>query len=404
MKTIFFYLLVICLSCSLFGCGEVSLGDRLEISPISATKTLITTIKTDKLIEVESPQGIRELGKSLDKYQPQVTIVNPKQAKLYTTNKIEVQLKVKDLPIFKNEEFGLGSHLNLILDNEPDRAIYNLEKPLVLENLTPGTHTLRLFAASPWNESFKNEGAYAQTTFHILTKTDNKNPDSTLPLLTYSQPQGTYSAEPIMLDFYLNKTAQKNLANKNQDLFIRVTVNGESFIVDNWQSIYISGFKQGNNWVQLELLDGEGNQIDNVFNNTIRLITYNPENKDTLAKLTTGELSVAEVRGIVDRDYQPKTDSIPEAIETPVVKSQKEKLPKSSSREKETTLAKPKVNNTPSVVLKDLKPIQKEVVEIKEPTLEIVPIPDKSESEQKMETKEETLATPKAESKETIAQ
>ena len=297
MKTIFSYLLVICLSLSLFGCGKISLSDRIEISPPSITKGVIATTTTDKLSEVAPPQVIQKLGKSLEKYRPQVSILNPKREKTYNENKIEVRLKVKNLPIFKNEEFGLGPHLHLILDNEPYQAIYDTEQPFVLENLAPGTHTLRVFASRPWHESFKNKEAYAQTTFHILTKTNKNNPDSNLPLLAYSRPQGTYSAEPIMLDFYLNQAAQKGL----NDEQIRVTVNGESFIVDDWRPLYIEGFKRGNNWVRLEFLDREGNQIENVFNNTIRLIAYNPEKKDTLAKLVTGELSEEEVRGIVEK-------------------------------------------------------------------------------------------------------
>lgn len=396
MKTIFFYLLVICLSCSLFGCGEVSLGDRLEISPISTNQPSITTIKTDKLRELEPPQGIQELGKSLKKYRPEVTIVNPKQEKLYTTNKIEVQLKVKDLPLFKNEEFGLGPHLHLILDNEPYQAIYSTEQPFVLDNLTPGTHTLRVFATRPWDESFKNEGAYAQTTFHILTKTDNNKPNSALPLLTYSQPNGIYSAEPIMLDFYLNQTAQKKLADKSQDLFIKVTVNGESFLVDDWYPLYLEGFKRGNNWVQLELLDREGNLIENAFNNTIRLITYNPEKKDTLAKLVTEKLSVAEVRGIVDKNYQPETVSVPEKIESPVVEPEKlevkEKEPevKPKSTEK-VSKVKPQANYTPPSVVEELNPTTEEIVETREPTLDVVPISEQSS--------EEKLVKPDVESK-----
>ena len=421
MKTIFFYLLVICLSCSLFGCGEVSIVDRLEISPRSTNKAVIATIKTDKLTEVAPPQAIQELGKSSEKYHPQVSIVNPKKDKSYTTNEIEVQLKVKDLPIFKNEEFGLGSHLNLILDNEPARAIYNLEKPLVLENLTPGTHTIRVLAARPWDESFKNNRAYAQTTFHVLTKTDDNNPDSTIPLLTYNHPNGTYGAEPIMLDFYLNQTARKNLDDKTQDLFIRVTVNGESFIINDWYPIYLEGFKRGNNWVQLELLDEEGNNIDNAFNNTIRLITYEPKNKDTLAKLITGELSVAEARGIVEENYQPETISLPEEVEAPMVepetleteeielevepevkseleveleiKPEAEVEPKSSANKEETTQVKSKVNYTPPAITDKLNPVTEEVVETREPTLNVVPIPEKSEEvEKEVEKTEETEA------------
>ena len=406
MKTIFFYLLVICFSCSLFGCGEVSLGDRLEISPRSISQVEIETTKTDRLSEVSPPLVIQQLGESLEKYQPEVSILNPKNEKIYTKNTIEVRLKVKDLPLFKNEKLGLGPHLHLILDNEPDRAIYNTEQPFVLENLTPGTHTLRVFAAKPWDESFKNNGAYAQTTFHILTKTEENNPDSTLPLLTYSRPNGTYSAEPIMLDFYLTNApshleAKKNPDDEIKDWHIKVTINGESFVVDDWKPIYLEGFKRGNNWVKLELIDREDNLIKNAFNKTIRLITYNPEKKDTLAKLVTEELSLAEVRGIVDSNYQPETISVPEKIEKPIVEPKKleieeiepkiepEVKPKSSESEEKASKVKPKVNYTPPSVTEELNPVTEEVVETREPTLEVVPIPEKvKEAEKTEETSE----------------
>ncbi len=393
MKTIFFYSLLIFLICSLFSCGEVSIGDRLEISPRSISPVAIETTKTARLSEVSPPPVIQELGKTLEKYQPKVSILNPKEDKVYDKNTIEVRLKVKDFPLFKNEKLGLGPHLQLILDNEPERAIYSVDRPLVLENLTPGTHTLRVFTSKPWNESFKNNGAYAQTIFHILTDTDENKPDSNLPLLTYNLPNGTYGAEPIMLDFYLTNApshleARKNPDDEIEDWHIKVTVNGESFLVDEWKPIYLEGFKRGNNWVKLELVDREGNLIKNVFNKTIRLITYNPDNKDTLAKLVTGKLSVAEVRGIVDQNYQPEPISVPEKIEKPAVEPKQleiEPEPKVKSKslesEEKESKVKPKVNYTPPSVVQELNPVTEEVVETREPTLDVVPIPKKSEEE-----------------------
>ena len=132
---------------------------------------------------------------ALEVYQPQVTIVTPQKDEVLQDSQVTVRFQVKDLPIFKDPEFELGPHLQVILDNEPYRAVYDLNQPLVLSDLSPGTHTLRVFASRPWNESFKNEGAYAQTTFHIFTKTEDNNPDRSLPLLTYNHPQGEYGAE-----------------------------------------------------------------------------------------------------------------------------------------------------------------------------------------------------------------
>ena len=237
-----------------------------------------------------------------------------------TTVSLEVQ--VRDLPIFKDPELQMGPHLHVILDNQPYRAVYDVERPIVFEDLSPGTHTLRVFASRPWHESFKNEGAYAQTTFHIFAKTDDNTPAPSLPLLTYSRPKGSYGAEPIVLDFYLTNAplhlvAQENPEDEIADWRIRVTVNGQSFLLDSWQPAYLKGFERGKNWVQLEFLDEQGNKINNVFNNTVRLITYQPKGQDTLSKLMRGELSAEAARGIIDPNYKAKLAPVPSPTPTP---------------------------------------------------------------------------------------
>ncbi|NEQ28944.1 MAG: hypothetical protein F6K28_60375, partial [Microcoleus sp. SIO2G3] len=167
--------------------------------------------------------------------------------------------------------------------------------------------------------------AYAQTTFHVFTKTPNNNPDPNQPLLTYSRPQASYGAEPIMLDFYLTNAplhliAQEDLDDDIADWRVRATVNGQSFEIDRWQPIYLKGFKPGKNWVQLEFLDEQGNPVVNVFNNTVRLITYEPGGSDTLSKLVRGDVDAAAVRGIVDRTYEPpapESEPLPEPTPEP---------------------------------------------------------------------------------------
>ena len=268
--------------------------------------------------EVSPPEVIQQLRQALEIYQPQVAILNPRPDEVLQDDTVNVQLQVQDLTTFKNQDLDMGPHLHVILDNQPYVAVYDLKQPLVFPELEPGTHTIRVFASRPWHESFKNEGAYAQTTFHIFTKTQDNNPDPAQPLLTYSRPKGNYGAEPILLDFYLTNAplhivAQENPQDEIADWRIRCTVNGNSFVLDRWQSVYLKGFKPGKNWVQLEFLDEQGNPVKNVFNNTVRLINYEPKGKDTLSQLVRGELSATEARGIVD----PNATLIPVPTPTP---------------------------------------------------------------------------------------
>jgi hypothetical protein len=291
---------------NLWGCS-----DRSKVVSVEPPAPGAPPVKlAGKISEVSPPAVIQELRLALEKYQPQVAIVSPRADEVLQDDAVEIRLQVKDLPIYKDETLGLGSHLHVFLDNQPYQAVYDTSQPVTLTDLTPGTHTLRVFASRPWHESFKNDGAYAQTTFHVFTKTSDHNPDPNLPLLTYSRPQGMYGAEPILLDFYLTNAPLHLVAKEDEqddvvDWRIKVTVNGESFVIDRWQPLYLKGFKPGKNWVQLEYIDEKGNSIQNVYNNTPRVFTYEPNGKDTLSKLVRGEISAAEARSIVDQNYQP---------------------------------------------------------------------------------------------------
>jgi hypothetical protein len=347
---IFRWLMALVLVLNLAGCG----GEKAASQEVSYTDgyTESTQPISKQFSEVPPPAVIQELRPSLEVYQPQVQIVTPNFDEILQDNRVSVRFQVKDLPIFKDSQLDLGPHLHVILDNQPDMAVYDLNQPLVLSDLSPGTHTLRVFATRPWGESFKNDGAYAQRTFHIFTKTDDNNPDPGLPLLTYNRPSGSYGAEPILLDFYLTN-APLHLAAKDHsdDQFsnwrIRCTINGESFVFDRWQAVYLKGFKTGKNWVKLEFLDNQGNPLKNTFNTTVRDITYEPKGKDTLAKIVRGELSVEQVRGIVDPNYTVKIPPVaePTPIPTPEVSPEAQK----EEKEEKQPIPQTEVEEVPQI-------------------------------------------------------
>ncbi|MBE9220485.1 hypothetical protein [Dolichospermum flos-aquae] len=327
IKWVFALFLVVSLS----GCVEAVSSKEPSIQP--QVKAPPASEISGTFSETAPPDVIQALRPSLEGYQPQVSILSPKIDEVLQEDTVNVRLQVKDLPIFKDPQWQLGPHLHLILDNEPYIAVYDLNQSVVLPNLSPGTHTLRVFASRPWHESFKNEGAYAQTTFHIFTKTEENNPDAKLPLLTYSRPNGNYGAEPIMLDFYLTNAPLHSVAETNPDDImsnwrIRSTINGESFILDRWQPIYLKGFKPGQTWVELEFLNNQGQPVKNAFNTTIRLINYQPNGQDTLSKIVRGELTADEVRGIVDQNYTVKIPiAEPNSTETPAPKTEQQSIP-----------------------------------------------------------------------------
>ncbi|VXD24137.1 FHA domain containing protein [Planktothrix serta PCC 8927] len=312
IKTPLTSLLAALIIVTIVGCGN-SASEVTPHSPLSLT----IPQSIPPIVDVSPPNLIQKLHQSLDAYQPQVSILNPKPDALIEDDTINLQLQVQGLPLFQDPPSGLGPHLQVILDNQPNINIYDISTPITFSNLDPGTHTLRVFAAYPWDESYKNEGSFAQSTFHIFTKTDLDHPNQDLPLLTYNRPQGVYGAEPILLDFYLSNAplhlvAQEDPTDEIVDWQIRITVNGESFTTNQWQPLYLKGFKPGKNWVKIEYLDEQGNPVDNVFNKTARVITYDPNLKNTLSQLIQGKLSWAEVKGIVNPN-----SALPDEIQTP---------------------------------------------------------------------------------------
>jgi hypothetical protein len=351
---------------NLSSCAEAANSQEISINPFMKAPPASEISGT--FSETAPPNVIQALRPSLEGYQPQVSILSPQVDEILPDNIVKVKLQVKDLPIFKDPQWQLGPHLHLILDNQPYIAVYDVNQPVVLSDLSPGTHTLRVFASRPWHESFKNEGAYTQTTFHVLTKTEENNPDSKLPLLTYSRPNGGYGAEPIMLDFYLTNAPLHSLAETNpEDTMsnwrIRSTVNGESFILDRWQPIYLKGFKPGKTWVKLEFLDNQGQPVKNAFNTSIRLINYQPNGQDTLSKIVRGELTADEVRGIVDPTYTAKIPAT-EATPTPATKAEKQPIPE---------VKVPEVTPTPATKVEKQPIPEVKVPEVKVP--EVTPIP-----------------------------
>nr|WP_322744597.1 hypothetical protein [Cuspidothrix issatschenkoi] len=374
----------------LSSCVETATSKEISINPF--VKPLPASEISGTFSETAPPDVIKALRPSLEGYQPQVTILSPQPDEVLEDNLVTVTLQVQDLPIFKDPKWQLGPHLHLILDNQPYQAVYDLNQPLVFSDLTPGTHTIRVFASRPWHESFKNEGAYAQTTFHVLTKTEDNNPDPKLPLLTYSRPNGAYGAEPIMLDFYLTNAPLHSVADTNpEDTMsnwrIRSTVNGESFILDRWQTIYLKGFKPGKTWIKLEFLDNQGQPVKNAFNTTIRLINYQPNGQDTLSKIVRGELTADEVRSIVEPNYTSKIP-VTEPTPTPTPKVEETPAPKVEKQPVAETTPTPKVEETPAPKVE------------KQPVAETTPTPQAEETPTPKVEKQpvaETTPTPQAE-------
>lgn len=241
-----------------------------------------------ELAEVAAPVAIEDLKSWFDRYEPRLQILSPQPNQTLEATTIAVTLQVEGLNIFQDPRTGLGPHVEVVLDDRPSRSVYDLKEPIEFSDLQPGTHLLRAFIVYPWGESIKSPLAYAERTFHLYTATGDR---PTTPLLTYNQPQGVYGAEPMLLDFYLSNVPVESDRPTWQ---VRCTINGQSFTVNRWQAYYLTGFKPGDNWVRLDLLDSNGQPIGNTT--ITRLVTYHPGGNDALSRLLRGELAAKNLQ------------------------------------------------------------------------------------------------------------
>jgi hypothetical protein len=186
-------------------------------------------------------------------------------------NSVAPTFSVTNFPIYMDSARNKGQHIHVIIDNEPYEANYNPAQPFnhaKLQNLAPGTHTLRAFPSREWHESIKEpDGSpFDFVVFHVGQPTV-QGTDASQPLLTYSRPKGDYKLNDdprgLMLDFYLT-----NAPLGPGQFKVRYTLSKDGKPVKTeeltrWEPVWWSwtDMTPGEYKVLLELLDATGKPV-----------------------------------------------------------------------------------------------------------------------------------------------
>lgn len=205
-----------------------------------------------------------------DQDVPQVSLelTSPKADEvLESGDEVEVGFKVTNYRTGKE----IGQHVHVIVDNEPYIAHYNADEPLMLKDLEPGTHTLRVFPARHYHLSLKKGEVFKTRTFHVQEKTEDFKFDASKPFITYSRPKGSYdteAAKELLLDYYVSNIEL------GEDAKVVYGVDGKETEMTEWKPVLLPALEPGEHEITLKLVDGEGNVIENGgYNNTTRTIT-----------------------------------------------------------------------------------------------------------------------------------
>jgi len=226
------------------------------------------------LQEVEPPSAVEQLAEALAQRQPKITILEPQDGALLPEAPWTLRLGVDDWPLVDAGSVGLGPHLMVQLDDGLPHPL--LETTAVMPPLTPGSHRLTVYAVRPWGEVVKAPGAFRQIRLHRVAANPLTLPAEGSPQLLAVSPSQAMAGEPVLLDWLLIDAPLQNLRADDARWRLRVTVNGDSFLVNQQTPLWLKGWKPGSNAVLLELVDGRGEPLNPPFNSLVREVRLDP--------------------------------------------------------------------------------------------------------------------------------
>ena len=234
-------------------------------------------VSQGRLQEVAPPTAVVALAERLGDHNPAVQIVAPADDSLLSEGPWTLQLKVSDWPLADAGRLGPGPHLVVQVDQQEPLRITDPDQAaaLVMPELPPGSHRISVYAARPWGEAVKSPGAMRQIRVHRVGRNAAELPARGSAQLIVASPDGLQRQEPVLIDWLLLDAPLQHLRDDDARWRLRVSVNGDSFLVDRQTPLWLKGFRRGSNAVQLELLDGRGEPLNPPFNSLVREVVIN---------------------------------------------------------------------------------------------------------------------------------
>jgi hypothetical protein len=286
------------------GCGSKAGPGASPARPSS----LSATSPAGALQEVAPPGAVQQLNERLNEHAPHVRVLAPQDNTLLPAGAWTLNLQVSDWPLSDAGALGLGPHLVVQLDDQEPIRITSPEAAaaVAMPDLRPGSHRVTVYAARPWGEAVKAPGASAQIRVHRVARNAAELPASGSAQLIAASPDAQQAMEPVLIDWLLLDAPLQNLRGDDAHWRLRISVNGDSFLVDRQTPLWLKGFKRGSNAVQLELLDGRGDPLNPPFNSVVREVVIGssdrqpawlrPSLSPTDLALLSGEQPAAEAQ------------------------------------------------------------------------------------------------------------
>ena len=317
-----------------------------------------------RLQEVAPPGAVQQLREKLQRYQPNLRLVTPTDDSVINADTVELILDVKNWPISRDDQLGLGPHVVVQIDNQPPRRLDELNANRVsvkLNDLAPGSHRFSAWAAYPWGEAVKTPNANLQGRFHLWQRMEGTQPGSNAPWLVPVTNSADPALQPLLLDWLIWNAPLQNLRDGDGRWRLRLSVDGDSFLVDHQEALWLKGNSSSRgNLVQMELLNGVGEPITPEFNN--RLIHQSGQKATSptwlKAKLTEEELTrLSGAPRIRSADLEPEVIDKPDSLLNRATKQEAKPVssPKAVSESTNRVDAKPDSDIEPTPGAKNVQ-------------------------------------------------
>jgi hypothetical protein len=259
---------------------------------------------------------VQQLALALAARQPRISILEPADGTLLAEGPWTLKLQVDDWPLVDAGRLGLGPHLMVQIDDALPQPL--LQTTATLPALAAGSHRLTVYAVRPWGEVVKAPGAFAQIRLHRVVANPLSLPPPGTPQLLPVSPALDSAAEPLLLDWLLIDAPLQNLRADDARWRLRVTLNGDSFLVNQQTPLWLKGWKSGSNALLLELVDGKGEPLNPPFNSLVREVRLDAAaRRPAWLGPQLSQLDLARLLGEAPPEPEAVVPPEPEAVVSP---------------------------------------------------------------------------------------
>jgi len=189
-----------------------------------------------------------------------ITLVSPAHEQSMATSRVQLVLDVQNFVMAPG-----GNRLHVILDGGSPMEYVTAKDPLILNGLSPGGHTLRIYAVGPDGRMLKTPGSYLVRHFFVRRRDVNNYVSPEQPYITVNlPPEGPVeipSDGKVWFDFHVHNA---QLA-KEGGYTVEYRINGLNNVLDRDQGVFWSNLQPGKYELEVRLKDKDGKTVPGIF-------------------------------------------------------------------------------------------------------------------------------------------